>query len=144
MIRRSLCAITALVAMATATPALAGDVIVTLTDVRPNAGDLYISLQSEDQFMQAAAVAGEKVDNPQTDTVTVTFRDVPDGRYAMSVWHDINGDGTFNMGPHGPADGWSMIGADDLRGMPTFARNSFALSGSASVTERVHYPEDSQ
>ena len=112
--------------------------------MRPDAGDLYISLQSEDQFMQAAAVAGEKVVNPQTDTVTVTFRDVPDGRYAMSVWHDINGDGTFNMGPQGPADGWSMIGADDLRGMPTFAKNSFSLSGNASLTERVHYPEDSQ
>ena len=109
MIRRSLCAVTAFAALAAAGPALAGDVTVTLTDVRPDAGDLYISLQSEDQFMQAAAVAGEKVVNPQTDTVTVTFRDVPDGRYAMSVWHDINGAGTFNMGPQGPADGWSMI-----------------------------------
>ena len=85
MIRRSLCAVTAFAALAAAGPALAGDVTVTLTDVRPDAGDLYISLQSEDQFMQAAAVAGEKVVNPQTDTVTVTFRDVPDGRYAMSV-----------------------------------------------------------
>ena len=144
MIRRSLCAAAALAAMATAGPALAGTATITLTNVRPNAGDLYISLQSEDQFMQAAAVAGEKVVNPQTDTVTVTFRDVPDGRYAMSVWHDINGDGTFNMGPQGPADGWSMIGADDLRGMPTFAKNSFTLSGSASITESVHYPETGQ
>ena len=144
MIRRSLCAATALVAMATASPALAGTVTITLTDVRPDAGDLYISLQSEDQFMQAAAVAGEKLDNPRTDTVTVTFEDVPDGRYAMTVWHDTIDDGTFTMGPHGPTDGWSMIGADDLRGMPTFAKNSFTLSGSASITESVHYPETGQ
>ena len=144
MIRKSLCAAGAFVSIAAGSPALAGTVTVPLTNVRPDAGDLYISLQTEDQFMQAAAVTGSKLDNPQTDTVTVTFDDVPDGQYAMTAWHDTIDDGTFTMGPKGPADGWSMIGAGDLRGMPTFAKNSFTLSGSASITESVQYPEAGQ
>ena len=92
--------------------------------------------------MQEDAVTGEMLANPQDDTVTVTFDDVPDGQYALMVWHDIDGDGEFSMGPMGPTDGWAMIGASDLRGMPTFAAQSFTLDGSASVTERVLYPRE--
>ena len=96
MIRRSLCAAAALAAMATAGPALAGTATITLTNVRPNAGDLYISLQSEDQFMQAAAVAGEKVVNPQTDTVTVT---APSSFYTASVQIHSNGEAGLHHSP---------------------------------------------
>ena len=142
MIRMSVLAATALAGAALATPALAGEVTVTLTNVRADAGDLYVSLQSEAQFMQEDAVTGEMLANPQDDTVTVTFDDVPDGQYALMVWHDIDGDGEFSMGPMGPTDGWAMIGASDLRGMPTFAAQSFTLDGSASVTERVLYPRE--
>ncbi|ALG60830.1 DUF2141 domain-containing protein [Citromicrobium bathyomarinum] len=144
MIRMSVLAATALAGAALATPALAGEVTVTLTNVRADAGDLYVSLQSEAQFMQAAALAGKTVENPKDGTVTVTFDDVPDGQYALMVWHDIDGDGTFSMGPQGPTDGWSMIGADALRGMPTFAAQSFTLDGSATVTEPVLYPRDGE
>ena len=144
MIRTMFAAATALAALAVTTPAIAGEVTVTLTDVRPNAGDLYVSLQTEAQFMQEAAVAGEMVSNPQDSTVTVTLSDVPNGKYALMVWHDIDGDGTFSMGPMGPADGWSMTGAAKLRGMPSFATNSFTLSGSTSLTESVIYPAGGQ
>ena len=144
MIRMSVLAATALAGAALATPALAGEVTVTLTNIRADAGDLYVSLQSEAQFMQAAALAGKTVENPKDGTVTVTFADVPDGQYALMVWHDIDGDGTFSMGPQGPTDGWSMIGADELRGMPTFAAQSFTLDGSATVTEPVLYPRDGE
>ena len=140
MIRTMLAAATALTALAVTTPAVAGEVTVTLTNIRADAGDLYVSLQTEAQFMQEAAVADEYVENPQDGTLTLTFSNVPDGRYALMVWHDIDGDGTFSMGPMGPADGWSMIGASKLRGMPAFAAQSFTLDGSASITESVIYP----
>ncbi|MBB3033255.1 DUF2141 domain-containing protein [Alteriqipengyuania lutimaris] len=144
MIRNALFATAAFIAASASAPALAGEVTVTLTDVQPDAGDLYVSLQSETQFMQEAAVAGDLIENPQDRTVTVIFDDVPDGRYALMVWHDIDGDGTFSMGPMGPTDGWAMIGASELRGMPTFPAQSFTLDGSATVTEAVIYPRDGE
>ena len=144
MIRNCLTASAALAACLAASPALAGEVTVTLNDVRPDAGDLYVALQTEDQFLQEGGIAGERVENPQDGTVTVTLADVPDGTYSLSVWHDIDGDGTFSMGPMGPADGWAMIGASDLRGMPTWEAQSFTLDGSASITETMLYPRDDQ
>ena len=144
MIRMPILTAAALATAAFTTPALAGEVTVTLTNVRADAGDLYVSLQSEAQFMQAASVVGKTIENPQDGTVTVTFADVPDGRYALMVWHDIDGDGTFSMGPMGPTDGWAMIGGSELRGMPTFAAQSFTLEGDAAVTEPVLYPRDGE
>lgn len=129
-------------AMLFAAPALAGDVTVTLTGIKPNSGDLYVGLQTEEQFLQNAGIAGEIVRNPASETVTVTLRDVPDGRYSFSAWHDTDGDGTFSMGQNGPTDGWAMLNAAELRGMPTFAAQSFAVDGAGTaVTERMIYPE---
>ena len=121
-------------------PAFAGTVEVVLDNVRPDAGDLYIGIQTEDQFMREGRVAGETVRNPQSGTVTVTLRDVPDGRFALSVWHDIDGDKAFSMGAEGPTDGWAMIGGSELRGMPTFEKQSFAIEGGPVVLrERMIY-----
>ena len=142
MIRKTILTTAALAVATAATPALAGSVTVTLTDVRPDAGDLYISLQNKDQFLQSDGVAGEIVENPQDGTVTVTLDEVPDGTYSISVWHDIDGDGEFSMGAMGPTDGWTMIGARELRGMPTWDAQSFTLSGSATITETMLYPRE--
>ena len=120
--------------------ALAGEVRVTLTEVRPNAGKLYVSLQSEEQFIQEDYTTGRTVENPQNDTVEVVLRDVPDGEYAISVWHDIDGDGTFSMGPQGPTDGWAMTNAAAMRGPPEFANHHFRVEGARTdVTERMIY-----
>ena len=142
MIRKTILTTAALALATAATPALAGTVTVTLTDVRPDAGDLYVGLQTKDQFLQDAGIAGEIVENPQDGTVTVTLDDVPDGTYSISVWHDIDGDGEFSMGAMGPTDGWTMIDARELRGMPTWDAQSFTLSGSATITESMLYPRD--
>ena len=48
------------------------------------------------------------------------------------------------MGPMGPTDGWGMIGASELRGMPSWDAQSFTLDGVATITEPVLYPGDAQ
>lgn len=144
MTRKTLLTAAALLAAAASTPALAGEVTVTLTDVRPDAGDLYVGLQTKDQFLKDAGLAGKMVANPQEGTVTVTLTDVPDGTYSLSVWHDIDGDGEFSMGPMGPTDGWAMKDAAELRGMPTWEAQSFTVDGATTITEPVLYPRDGE
>ena len=124
-----------------ATPVYAGTVEVVLTDVRADAGDLYVSLQTEDQFLKEDGIAGRIVANPQTGTVTVTLREVPDGRYSFTAWHDIDGDKRFSMGKMGPTDGWAMYKGGELRGMPTFAEQSFAVEGETVVREKMLYSD---
>lgn len=144
MIRKITLTAAALALATAASPALAGEVTVIINDVRPDAGDLYVGLQTEDQFLKDGGIAGDIVPNPQSDTVTVTFDDVPDGTYSLSVWHDIDGDKEFTMGPRGPAEGWTMVGASALRGMPTWEAQSFTLSGSKTITESMIYAAASQ
>ena len=142
MIRKAIVTASTLIAVSAAAPAAAGDVTIVLTNVRPDAGDLMVTLQTRDQFMRSGEVAGEVIENPQDGTVTVTFEDLPDGEYAMMAWHDTDGDGNFSMGPMGPTDGWSMIGASELRGMPSWEAQSFTLDGDATLTEAMLYPRD--
>ncbi|WP_260483378.1 DUF2141 domain-containing protein [Sphingomicrobium flavum] len=127
--------------VAAVSPALAGDVTVTLEGVRAGAGPLYVALQTEEQFMGDASVAGTLVDNPDSDRVSVTLSDVPSGAYGLAVWHDIDRDGQFGMGPMGPTDGWAMIGGASMRGEPTFAQASFTVDeDGATLVETMIYP----
>ncbi|MGJ3232914.1 MAG: DUF2141 domain-containing protein [Oceanicaulis sp.] len=72
-------------------------------------GPLYISVQTEAQFMQDTGVAGRIVESPAPGAHSFTF-DVPPGAYAVSVWHD-DGNQVFDRAENGwPLDGWAMSG----------------------------------
>lgn len=113
-------------------PALAGTVTVDLSGIRQGTGDLYVSLQTREQFMKPQGTTGEIVTRPAPGSRTVTLADVPAGTYAISVWHDVNGnkrwDGEETVGKDGPLDGWAMLNGDKLRAEPKFDEVSFALT----------------
>ena len=112
---------------------------VTLDGVRAGAGPLYVSLQSEEQFMREESSASAMVAEPGAST-TLDLGAVAPGRYALVVWHDIDRDGEFSMGPMGPLDGWAMIGGERMRGEPSFAEASFLVEGDAvAVRETMIY-----
>lgn len=120
--------------------AQAGDVTVTLTGVQARGGQLLISLQTREQFMQPTGL-GEIVQNPTAGTTTVTFRDVPAGDYTVSVLHDQNGDGQMQVSEIGiPTEGWAMSHGAELRGPPTFAQVKVAIpAAGAALTEPMFY-----
>ncbi|HRH19411.1 MAG TPA: DUF2141 domain-containing protein [Brevundimonas sp.] len=120
--------------------AQAGDVTVTLTGVQARGGQLLVSLQTREQFMQPTGL-GEIVQNPTAGTTTVTFRDVPAGDYAVSVLHDQNGDGQMQVSEIGiPTEGWAMSHGAELRGPPTFAQVKVAIpAAGAALTEPMFY-----
>ena len=141
MLLKSTAITAALIGAIAASPALAGDVEIVLDQVRGEAGALYVSLQTEEQFLKEEGIVGEIIDDPQAGTVTVRFTDVPEGAYSFTAWHDIDRDGQFTMGARGPLDGWAMVGAAQLRGEPVFAEQSFTVGqGTARVRETMIYP----
>ena len=129
-------------ALAQSEPA-AQTVTVTLTNVRADAGPLYVGLQTEAQFMKPAGIAGTVVQAPADGTVTVTLPDVPAGRYAVGVWQDTDRDGRFSTATDGmPTDGWSGIDAASWRAEPTFAQASMAVGAQpVTVTVAMIYPK---
>lgn len=94
----------------------------TLDGVQARGGTLFISVQSEAEFQKDTGTAGQVIPAPAAGQHSFTF-DVPPGAYAVTVWHDDNGNGVFDVGgPYSvPLDGWTMPNALSLRAAPTFA-----------------------
>ena len=137
--KRSLLTFTAAIAIAATTHA--APLTVQLNGVEARGGKLYVSVQTKEQFMKNAGTAGEIVDAPSAGTFTATY-DVPEGAYAVSIWHDDNGNGEFDRDHENamPLDGWAMHNSSTLTGPPTFENVSIQVSSSgATVTENMVY-----
>ena len=134
--------ICAAAALAAATSATAAPLTVNIDGIEARGGKFYVGVQTEAQYMKDEGVAGEIVDAPAAGSRSFTF-DLPEGVYSISVWHDFNGNGQFDMSEEGrPADGWSSINAETLRAAPTFEQTSLTLPASgAAATLKVYYPE---
>lgn len=123
--------------------ASAADVTIALSGVRAGKGPLYVSLQTEAQFLQNAGSYGEIIASPAVGAARVTLKGVAPGAYSVSVWHDVNGNGVFDRAPDGrPLDGWSMNNAGSLRGQPVFDEVKFTVGAAgASLDLPMYYPE---
>ena len=134
MTKRGLAAVAAMaMTLGAAAGASAADVTVTMRGVKAGGAPLYVSLQTKDQFLQNAGSYGEIVSAPGAGTVSVVLKGVAPGDYSVSVWHDVNKNGTFDRAPDGrPLDGWSMNNAASLRGQPVFDDVKFTV-GAAGV-----------
>lgn len=131
----------AVAALSLAAPAMAGDVTVTLTGVEARGGVLLAALQTQDQFMQPAGAYGERISDPATGTLHLTFHNVAPGDYALMVLHDEDGDGQMKMNGYMPAEGWAMLNAEALRAAPTFDQVKFTVAASgADISVPMSYP----
>lgn len=132
---------TALALAAIPAAASAGNVEVALGAVRAG-GTLYVSLQTRDQFMKNEGAYGKIVAAPKAGPLLVTLEDVAPGDYAVTIWHDDNGNGTFDMDPASgrPRDGWAAVNGETLRAQPTFDQVKIAIGADgAKVPLAVQY-----
>jgi uncharacterized protein (DUF2141 family) len=128
-------------AFSLAAPAMAEDVTVTLTGVQARGGVILAALQTEAQFMQPAGTYGERITDPASGVVRVTFRNVAAGDYALMVLHDEDSDGQMKMNGYMPAEGWAMVNGDTLRATPTFDQVKFTVAASgADLSVPMSYP----
>ena len=121
--------------------ALAGEVTISIENVKASDGPLYVSLQTEDQFLQNAGTYGDIIHSPTEGDLSVVLSNVADGEYSVSIWHDINNNQVFDREDNGiPLDGWSMIGAATMQGLPVFDSVKFNVDGDVGVTVEMVYP----
>lgn len=139
MIRLTLPAV--IVASLLAAPALAQDVTVTLTGVQARGGHVSGVLNTQATFMSGADYTAQ-VAGDTAGTVTLTFRNVAPGDYALMVMHDANDNDSFDMSPMGmPAEGFAFSNKGrPLMGMPTFQGLKFTVTAEgATLTEPMTY-----
>jgi uncharacterized protein (DUF2141 family) len=128
-------------ALALSTVAQAGNLQIDLSGLRAG-GTLYVQVQNRDQFLGADRAAGRMVEAPQAGTLSVDLGEIPAGDYAVTIWHDDNGNGQFDVDPRtgAPADGWATANAEGLRTRPTFDQVRLPVPASGlRVPLAVHY-----
>jgi len=78
-----------------------GDLSVTFSGLTAPTGALYVGVyDSEAAFGGGKPVAGERV-AVNGATASLTLSGLKPGRYAIKVFHDIDGDGRMNTNPYG-------------------------------------------
>jgi uncharacterized protein (DUF2141 family) len=99
-------------------------VTVTITNIDPAAaGDdpVYVSIQTRDEFRSMKG-AGGVAPTAKVGSMTETFHVSEPGDYAVSVWHDRDGDGRFSMSEDYTViyDSYGASGNPPADDMPTF------------------------
>lgn len=103
-------------------------ITVTIENVLSDGGTILAGLHTSDTFMKGAgvenamapAVAGE---------VTLTFKNVQPGSYAIMVMHDANDNKQMDMEPNGmPKESYGATGEMNMYGPPTFDGAKFEVT----------------
>jgi uncharacterized protein (DUF2141 family) len=125
-----------------AVQAQASTLVVTLKNVRDNAGNLRASLyrdpdtfRKEDKALQVVAVPASPGD------IRLQFNDVPPGRYAIMAYHDADADGRLNLrlGMF-PTEGYGLSNNPKIFGPPKFADSAFEVGDSeTSINISISY-----
>lgn len=109
--------------------AIAANVRVELSGLRAG-GKLYVQAQTRDQFLGEARAAGRVIQAPQAGAMIVDLGEIPPGDYAVTVWHDDNGNGRFDIDSASgrPLDG--LVSLPNQSGPPSFEQVKVAVPAS--------------
>jgi uncharacterized protein (DUF2141 family) len=114
---------------------------VTVSGLKPLKGDLYISLHNRPEYFQVAdsALMKKKIQVNEEKEI-FTFRNVPDGTYAIAVYHDENLNGMLDVNEKGiPGEGYGFSTKTKFLGRPKFEQAAFELSGNDTIWIKMLY-----
>ena len=107
-----------------------GNLSLTLTNIPDNKGKLMIGVSDQDGFLDKA-VTGKSVDAKGKNEITVTFKDLDYGQYAISVLHDKNENGKMDFNQQGmPQEDWAMSGTNPPDQQPQWELAKFSFDQS--------------
>jgi uncharacterized protein (DUF2141 family) len=113
--------------------ATAGAIVIEVKSLSTDSGTVYCDLfAGEKGFPNKPALAARRLSaKPRNGSATCTFTNVPVGRYAVAVWHDVDGDGKLDANfigiPKEPVG--SSNNAKGTMGPPRFRDAAFEVSG---------------
>lgn len=111
-----------------------GHVSATVSGLRSTKGQVVACLTAKAKGFPECQKdpAARAVKVPAGKSVELDFGEVPAGRYAISLFHDENGDGRLNKSLMLPAEGYGFSRDAPVRmGPPSFASAAFAVDGTA-------------
>jgi uncharacterized protein (DUF2141 family) len=122
--------------------AIAADLEVTAHRVAPGPGEIrFILYRGADGFRHEDKAFKILSLRAGTASVSVMFRDLPPGHYAVMAYHDANGDQKLDLrfGMF-PKEGWGLSNNPKVMGPPSFGASSFAVADqNQSIGIEMHY-----
>lgn len=104
-------------------------ITVTIENIKNNKGKVLLSLHTKDTFMKGPGLQNldSKIENGK---VTVTFKDVKPGEYAIMVLHDENENNRMDYETNGmPKENYGMSNNPMSFGPPVYADAKFKFEG---------------
>ncbi len=119
----------------------AGTVTVSITEIRAAEGRLFVGLfRPQDDFPRPERAYKGLTLNAERPAASTTFVDVPDGTYAVAVFHDVNRNGQHDRNLFGvPREDYGF--SNDARGSfgpPAFKSAAFVHQGRSQISITLH------
>jgi len=117
-------------------------IVIAVSGLKPLKGDLYISLHSRPEYFEVADSAFmKKKISVDEETETIVFKDVPGGKYAVAIYHDVNLNGMMDARENGfPIEGYGFSTKSKFFGRPKFEQSAFEVNGNDTVEIKMIYP----
>jgi uncharacterized protein (DUF2141 family) len=117
---------------------------VTVKDLRNNKGDVQFALYNKKGTIpdkNYTKYYKKAVASIKNGSASVTFRDLPEGRYAVNILHDENQDGKIAKGLMLPTEGigFSNYNSIGIGNKPNFEKASFELNKNTAKSVKVIY-----
>ncbi|MGK0386186.1 MAG: hypothetical protein ACI849_000795 [Patiriisocius sp.] len=111
---------------------------VTITNFESNDGNALVAIYDSEANFLNTRYKGDVV-GIKDNTVVVSFKDIPDGVYAVSAVHDENNDGKLNMkmGFYPLEDTASSNNAPARFGPPTWEDAKFEVGGGKVIRQKI-------
>lgn len=101
---------------------------VTIANILSDHGTILASLHTADTFMKGQGISDDAI-SAKKGEVTLTFKNVKPGTYAIMVLHDENENERMDYEANGmPKERYATTGTVELYGPPTFEGSKFDLA----------------
>ncbi|WP_282018912.1 DUF2141 domain-containing protein [Salegentibacter mishustinae] len=108
-----------------------GNIVVSVENLSSKEGKVYFALFNEDNFLKKAPIQGE-VSEIKEGVAQITFSEVPSGTYAITAYHDKNGNQQMDFESNGmPKENYGVSNNQmNLYGPPLWEDAKFEFDGS--------------
>lgn len=115
--------------------------VVKVTGLKPLKGDLYIALHSKPAYFQVPDSAlVKRIVKIGKETETIVLDNIPEGHYAIAIYHDENLNGKLDANKMGiPMEGYGFSNNPKMSGRPKFEQAAFDFSGNDTIVINMIY-----
>lgn len=119
----------------------AGTISLEILDVQNRAGNIYVGLYRQSKnFKSFEDTYKQKILFPHAKNITVIFDDIADGKYAIALFHDENGNKKLDKNFFGnPKEGYDFSNNPNTLFEPSFEDAEFELNTTIKLQVEVNY-----